>query len=73
MNCEDCGKFVVADPNYICAFAFDDNTFYGISRCAHCDRIIFQSAPKELIGRFFDFGVKIFDWRTGEEMSSINV
>lgn len=72
MTCEDCGKFVVADKGFISAFSIDDDTFYGVSRCAYCDRIIFQSASKELIGRFFALGVKVFSWRTGEEMESLN-
>jgi hypothetical protein len=73
MECDDCGKFVVADASYLSIFAFDDDTFYGITRCAFCDRTIFQPASKELVGRLFALKVKVFDWRTGEEIGGLNV
>lgn len=79
MECEDCGKFLVADPNFISVFVETvlkngevQDEAYAVTRCAHCDRVVFQDVPIELIDELINKEVKVFNWNTGSQYEHSN-
>lgn len=68
LECEDCGKFIIADSSYISVFVYDDEEAYAVSRCAYCDRVLYQPCPTNFIDSLINDGVKVFSWVTGDEV-----
>lgn len=68
MNCEDCGKFAIIDPNAITLFKINKEIF-AIARCSHCDRVkIDYGVTIEVVQHLSKFDVKLFDWNTGQRI-----
>jgi len=66
MECEDCGRFLVVEQEFISIFEIDDE-FTAITRCAYCDRPVFQEVNSKTIDKFLERKVKVFSWATGSE------
>jgi hypothetical protein len=67
MECEDCGKYVIANPADISCFKLDDE-ITSISRCPYCDRVMMQETSEDILPAMNNAGINIFDWRTGEKV-----
>ena len=68
MECEDCGRFIVAEENCLSVFIIDRD-IYAITRCVYCDRVLTQSVPLNLVPNLAGRGVKVFYWNDGSEVT----
>lgn len=68
MTCEDCGTFGVMHQNAITIFIIN-SSFFAVARCIFCDRVVTDSAEKEVSVRLFWEGVKILNFNTGEQIT----
>lgn len=67
MVCEDCGKFGVMHENGITIFVVNKE-FFAMSHCMFCDRVVKDSIEIKTVDVLFEFGVKVFDFNTGEQI-----
>lgn len=72
VDCPDCDKTILTDPDYISVFlGFGD--IWGITICGYCERPVSCSIPKDLAIEFAELGVKMFSWETGQQIDVAGV
>jgi len=66
VECDDCGKSVITDPEAVALFYSDE--FTGATICVHCERPIVCSISLKTARSLVGKGVKLLSWITGEEI-----
>lgn len=67
-KCADCGLFPVMTPDSMAVFVINSE-FYGIVRCLHCDRVIFDDMSKDTAVDLFWYNVIVLNWNDGTQIS----
>lgn len=70
--CDNCGKNLVNDPNNVSIFVADDE-ITGVSQCPKCKDFLAVILSKETARTIAHKGVKVFSWRTAEQISPENI
>jgi len=77
VQCEDCGPFMIGEPDHISVFYMDvvgeGPTYTMTVYCNYCHRGIVEDIPESLVDKLRQRGVKIFSWFTGELENGANV
>jgi hypothetical protein len=66
LECEDCGKFVVASHLGISVFVLDED-IYAMTMCVFCRRPIKNNLTRKVMEHLSRNDVKVFNWRYGKE------
>lgn len=69
VECDRCGKSIVNDPGRVSIFLSDDIT--GVTVCPECNDPIFTKMDYTVAAVIAKRGVKVFSWKTGEEVLKI--
>ncbi len=77
IQCEDCGPFMIADPDSIAVFYSDvigEGASYTMTvYCNYCHRGIVEDISESLVHKLKARNVKIFSWFTGELEENMKV
>jgi hypothetical protein len=66
-ECDDCGKFLIFDPESICFFVLGD-TITGVCVCSFCDGPVICEVDVEIVHSIVSKDAKMFSWETGEQI-----
>lgn len=68
VNCDNCGKGIINDPDTVTIFTIDDDMLI-ISKCPKCKDPLTGNLTKERARTIAHRGVKVFSWHLAEEIS----
>lgn len=67
VECEDCGGFVVTDPDFVSIFYLPEGeSVIAITLCFYCERPVSSEVSYKMVKNLIKQGVHSFNWETGE-------